>query len=841
MSGLEGTNLEDFSMLDLFKLEVETHAATLNNGLLEMEHSGDGRSADLEALMRAAHSIKGGARIVEIDAAVRVAHALEDCFVALQERGGRLSAEAIDRLLHAVDILTQLAERAQTGEATDDAIINRVVEAVRSVHEGEGAVGTASPAPSRTDATEATEPPKAAEGGHAVAESEPPPSETSIISALPPDTGGASAPAEDDSVAVTDTAPFSSPPAVAQRHPSPPPPSQILSPQPADVATPSAGTPGEADALPQSSETAQSDSGRILRVTAGKLERLMGLAGEVVVGSRWLTPFLESLVLLKRHQNKLSEILDTLQKELEETAGKERAASLVTRARKAAKACNQRLAEQLDHLDGFTSRTTHLSDRLYNEMIGIRMCPFSEGVRGYARMVRDLARELGKSARLEIEGLSTEVDRDILEKLDTALAHLLRNAVDHGIEPPDERRAAGKPETGLIRLCAMHRAGMLLVTVSDDGRGIDPETLRRTILEKRVAPRDIAERLTEPELMEFLFLPKFTTAEAVTEISGRGVGLDAVRSAVHDVGGVVRAFAALGRGITFQMELPLTLSVIRTFLVEISGEPYAFPLARIDRCLCLPPEEIHLAEGRQYFQQNGSNIALIDSHEILDLEPVGGAGGDNFNIVVISDQVHGYGLMVDRFLGECDLVVRPLDPRLGKIPDVSAAAIMLDGSPVLIFDVEDMINSITKLLEGRGRLNRVKATEAGEDVRPPQRILVVEDSFVVREKERRLLESKGYDVDVAVDGMDGWNLLRTNTYDMVLSDIDMPRMNGIELVRQIRASLKLKKLPVIIVSYKSSEEDRLLGLEAGANYYLPKTDFDDTKLINAVIDLIGEP
>jgi two-component system sensor histidine kinase and response regulator WspE len=466
------------------------------------------------------------------------------------------------------------------------------------------------------------------------------------------------------------------------------------------------------------------------------------------------------------------------------------------------------------------------------------MRPFSDGVHGFPRLVRDLARDLGKKVRLEIMGKGTEVDRDILEKLDAPLNHLIRNAVDHGIELPEERVAAGKPETGLLRLEASHRSGMLMITVRDDGRGIDLEKLRRKIVQKKMTTKEMSTQMTEAELMEFLFLPGFSTAKNVTEISGRGVGLDVVHNMVHEVGGVVRAVSNPGEGLTFHIELPLTLSVVRTFLVEIAGEPYAFPLARIDRCLELSPSDIDIVEDRQYFRFDNNNIALLDIHNVLELEtPL--ENREKLFVVVLSDRLNAYGLAVDEFLGECDLVVRPLDHRLGKVPDISSVAVMLDGAPVLIFDVEDLVRSIDNLLAGR-RLRKLNQGFEAIEAQKQKRILVVDDSFTVREMERKLLESKGYQVDTAVDGVDGWNAVRTGSYDMVISDVDMPRMNGIEFVNQIKRHAELKSIPVIIVSYKDKEEDRLAGLQAGANYYLTKSSFQDDSFIRAAVNLIGE-
>jgi two-component system sensor histidine kinase and response regulator WspE len=505
------------------------------------------------------------------------------------------------------------------------------------------------------------------------------------------------------------------------------------------------------------------------------------------------------------------------------------------------------LGDRHNELELFCQRFSNLGDRLYRQVIATHATPFADRGQSFPRMVRDLARELGKKVNLEIIGKSTLVDRDILERLEAPLFHILRNALDHGIETPQERLAVGKPEEGTIRIEVIHRAGMLLIIISDDGRGIDMETLRQEIIRKNHINPEVANQLTENELMEFLFLPGFSTAKIVTEISGRGVGLDVVHSTVREVGGTLRAVSQPGKGLTIYLQLPLTLSVLRTLLVEISKEPYAFGLARIDRVVMLPRTEIIVSENQPFFMLNDQPVGLISAHQVLEL-PSQNINKEYLPIVVISDggsrlnsssRLNYYGLVIDRFMGECSLVVRPLDPRLGKVPNINAAALMDDGSPVLIIDVEDIVRSITKIFAA-GQLSQVNQSSSQTVTKTYKRILVVDDSITVREMERKLLENNGYQVDVAVNGMDGWNAVRSGEYDLVVTDIDMPRMNGFELTTQIRANGKLKHLPVIIVSYKDREEDRIQGLEAGANYYLTKSSFHDRTLLKAVIDVIGE-
>ena len=575
---------------------------------------------------------------------------------------------------------------------------------------------------------------------------------------------------------------------------------------------------------------------RVLRVAAANLNRLMGLAGESLVESRWLRPYAETLLRLKRQQWKLSRTIEDLRGSLSNLALDERTQVHLNEAQQQCAAGLQALADRHAELEQFSRRAANLSHRLYREALASRMRPFADGAHGFPRLVRDLARSLGKEVKLEIVGDATPVDRDVLEKLEAPLTHLLRNAVDHGLERPDERLAAGKPREGTLRLEARHSAGLLLIVVQDDGRGIAFDQLRQAVVRRKLATPEVAEKLGEDELLEFLFLPGFSLREKVTEVSGRGVGLDVVKNMVKTIGGTVRVGTHAGHGTHFQLQLPLTLSVLRALLVEVAGEPYAFPLTRIHSAQRVPRARIELLEGREHIPHDGHRAGLVSARQILDKGAA--PSSDELAVVILGDRAKRFGVVVDQFLGERELVVQPLDPRLGKIKDISATALMPDGSPVLILDAEDVLRSIELLVSG-GRLSQVQSAETASAGRARKRILVVDDSLTVRELERKLLANRGYEVEVAVDGMDGWNAVRTQPYDLVVSDVDMPRLDGIELVRLLKKDPRLKALPVMIVSYKDREEDRQRGLDAGADYYLTKGSFQDETLLQAVADLIG--
>lgn len=774
--------LADEDMLDLFRTEVEMQASVLEEGLIEIEadpHS----SEKITPLMRAAHSIKGAARIVGLDDAVRLAHAMEDLLCAAMDKKVVLGAPSIDALLQGGDLFKRVAEVAASDMA---GWLRENNEELSDLETRLSRLVTPDSESARHCISEAFKDEEPRE-----------------LASTPPVDFEVESPAYETSAQSEDQPAASEIPA---RNAKP-------------TALPSTTSPGT------------------VPVSAENLGRLMGLSGECLVESRRLLSRVKDLYELKSLLSRMPSVLEELRTAtMQPNSANPR--EIIARALKLSGKCRETIVRQIESFETYTLHWENLSNRLYNEAIGTKMRPFRDGVQGFPRMVRDMARNLGKKINLRITGETTKVDRDILVKLEAPLTHLLRNACDHGIELPEERLAAGKHREGTIDLGASHRAGMLTVTVNDDGRGIDIEKIRGKVVERAMVPAEIAGNLTQSELMDFLFLPGFSTAGSVTEVSGRGVGLDVVMSMVQEVRGTVSARSVLGQGTFFSLELPVTLSTIRVLLAEISGEAYAFPLTRLDSVLMVPRDRIEIIEGRQYYSHDGRNIGLVSACQPLGLKLVS-MEVEQLPVMVVSDKLNRYGVVVERLLGEVELVVQPLDPRLGKVPNISAASVAEDGSPVLIIDIDDLVRSVDNTLSG-GRVARIERPDVLAGRAGPKRILVVDDSITVREVERRLLENHGYEVEVAVDGMDGWNAVRTGKYDLVISDVDMPRKDGIEMVKNIRQDPATRHLPVVILSYKDREEDRIRGMEAGADYYLTKSSFYDETFLKAVADLIGE-
>jgi two-component system sensor histidine kinase and response regulator WspE len=746
-------DLSGFSMLDLFRMEARQQARVLTDGLLLLERGG-ASPALLESMMRAAHSLKGAAAIVGQDAVVRLAHAIEDVFVAAQQGRLAIDGAGADTLLDGVDLMLHLAAPAAgTGAITAG---------------GDGAAA-------HLDTLLAA------------------------LEALPAAPVRAPAPA--------------APPAIAAAAPPVPPAAPAPEAPPLQVPPAAAGPAFDAG------------------------DELQALAGQARLHAGRLRPWIDSLQRYKRQQRSAWEALDRLQEALAAGADPrllELAQLVAERARPLRDGLQQIILDAEHH----ERQAASVSARLVDEVRALRMCRFGEGVHGLPRMVRDLARSLGKDVQLLVEGADTLVDRAVLARIEGPLNQLLRNAVDHGMETPGERMGAAKPACGTIRLTARHRGGMLVIEVGDDGRGVDHERIRRAAVARKLAAPGFAPGLGQAELMEFLFLPGFSLKDSANEISGRGVGLDVVHETVRRLNGTVRAESRAGAGFPgfhVVITLPLTQSIVRALLVEVAGDNYALPIARVERVLRLARADVRTLSGREYVHLDGAHLGLVPAAQVLELGD--SAPAESLAVIVIGSGQERYGLVVDDLCGEQSLSVQPLEPTFGKLRDVAAGALLDDGRPALILDVPDLLLSIARLLgEGASlRLGRADGPAAGS----VRRVLVVDDSLTVREMQRKLLAGRGYRVEVALDGIDGWNSLRGAEYDLVITDIDMPRLDGIGLLGRIRQDPRLHRLPVMIVSYKDRPEDRARGLEAGADYYLAKGSFHDATLLDAVHDLIG--
>ncbi|HEY7605380.1 MAG TPA: response regulator, partial [Actinomycetes bacterium] len=452
----------------------------------------------------------------------------------------------------------------------------------------------------------------------------------------------------------------------------------------------------------------------------------------------------------------------------------------------------------------------------------------------FRRMARDLARDRGKEVSVAVDDGGTEVDRSVLEQIKDPLVHLVRNSVDHGIEPPQARVAAGKPTAGTVSLRARQRGDTLLIEVADDGAGIDPERVRATAVERGLLPAETAAELPDHEALDLVLRSGFSTSPVVTDLSGRGVGLDVVREKVERLHGSIQVASHLGHGTTMTMSLPLSVSTMHCLLLQAGGQTFALPVPGVERIVRVAVDQVHRAEGRQAVQIDGQPVVLASLAEVLGLPPPANGDGHAAKrpvIVVAGGQGRRVGLLVDRLERTQELVVKNLPEPLLRVRHLAGATILGSGRAAMILSSTELVASVEQA-EGT-----VQAAEVAPEA-PPATILVAEDSITTRTLEKSILEGAGYRVRVAGDGAEAWRLLQGDSCDLLLTDVEMPQMDGFELTTKVRADQRLRDLPVVLVTSRDSDEDRERGVRAGADAYVVKGAFDQERLLDTLRRLL---
>ena len=579
--------------------------------------------------------------------------------------------------------------------------------------------------------------------------------------------------------------------------------------------------PVEDDDAPRTPE--HSDS---VRVGAAKVYDLIDVVGEAALGARRVEQVANVLLdLLAEHAR--------WTKSLRLAAGHDELPEQVSLAL-------HRLLAIGDQAQGAGAQLRELTEVQLNRVslvrdgaMGLAMVPLRRVVAAFPRLVREVAAATGKDVALEIEGDDVELDKQVLDGVADALKHLVINAVDHGCEPPADRVVAGKPAQATVRVTARTAGGHVVIEVSEDGRGIDEDVVRAKAAERGLLPADST--LSGSALLALLFTPEFSTAAKVTETSGRGVGLDVVKTSVDELGGSIDVRSDVGGGTTFALTLPVTLGVMRCLIARLGTERFAIPVTSVVESIGLNDAGVTSLAGMPVITRHGQSLPLLDLGDALavpgDREPRAAL------IVRHGDRQVAWS--VDRLEGETELVIKDLGSFIRRVPGVSGATIAGDGNVVCLLDLRDIADRALGL-GGAGITRRTALPEAAGPAQPKARVLVVEDSLGVRELERVILEGAGYHVETAVDGLDGASRLRDgNPADIVISDVEMPGMTGFELTRTIRRTKGWENVPVVIMTSLGNEEHRREGLEAGATAYLLKGEFDQSELVETVRRLIG--
>lgn len=568
---------------------------------------------------------------------------------------------------------------------------------------------------------------------------------------------------------------------------------------PGEAAPPAPPTPPAAAAPPLSSAPVRDGS---LRVPSEKIEALLEQSAELLVARLRV---------------------ETLRARIDE------AAQLARRIRPGDAQAVRELERSLERISTTAASGWLALEQAAEEIDAglreLRMVEFATACQGLDRVARDVAKDCHKQVTLEIEGGETGLDRAIFDRLRDPLVHLVRNAVDHGIETPEQRAARGKPAQGTVRLGAALHGGQLEITVSDDGGGIDVPALQRRARERGIALGG------DDEGTHLVFLPGLSTAATVTGRSGRGVGLDAVRAEIEALRGTVRVSSTPRVGTRFTLTLPFTLTRLRVVLFRCGGQVYAVNSAWVERFIRVAPERVTTVQGRPMLLTDGAPLALVSFAEVVGLDA---ERRDPPRFAIAIDALgKPLALAVDELLDERDLSFRPLGRRLRGARYVSGAAILGDGSLALVLRGTAIAQDAIAVAQ-RTRSAPLAAPEASA----PRRVLLVDDSVTTRALERSILEAAGYDVVTAADGVKAWELLEGESVDVVVSDVDMPQMDGFALVETIRRSPRLRDLPIVLVTARESDADRQRGLDAGADAYIVKSGFRQEALIEAIGDLL---
>ncbi len=501
----------------------------------------------------------------------------------------------------------------------------------------------------------------------------------------------------------------------------------------------------------------------------------------------------------------------------------------------------QALRRELRILTNAAAQNGYLLGRMVDDLLDsakeTTMLPFSTLLELLPRMVRDLARDLGKEVDLKIQGSEIQIDRRILEEMKDPFIHLLRNAVDHGLEKPEKREKQGKPRRGIVRFIVSQTEGdRVEVLVSDDGRGIDPDQIKDIAIGNELLTKGEAERLDEQEVLSLIFRSGVSTSPIVTQLSGRGLGLAIVQERIEKLNGLMAVETRIGMGSSFRIQLPVTLATYRGILVRVGDDLFILPSSHVERVASIPREDVQTIENRATIPLDGRAVSLVHLADSLELPRARNVeeGNGNITVAVLGSGERRIAFQISEVLSEQEVLAKDLGRQLRRVRNIAGATILGSGRVAPILNVRDLLESAAKA-SAQGSMAAVPEDETASRSKS---ILVVEDSITSRMLLKNILETAGYVVKTAFDGMDAYATLRIQDFDMIVTDIQMPRMDGFELTAKIRGDERLREKPVVLVTGLESREDRERGIDVGANAYIVKSSFDQANLLEVVMRLI---
>lgn len=766
--------IEDEELRTLYRDASKDHLAKLEAGFLHLEKQPDDLTP-LKELMRATHSLKGDSRMLGVQDAETLTHQLEDLLSSLETGERRLTPALCDCLYQGLDAVRKIAHEAITGETANVSVFHVLAQLMNA---GEESAEPAEPLDKNQYENQVLpgfETDNSSQPDRLIT------SDGDSVILLPPVKGLA--------------------------------PDADIRPSISDVIIPATAELSNTESELTETGTETIDT---IRVEASKLDTLMTQAGELAVTKRRITRRIDDIdQVLVVWESIAAERLDPL---------------------------GDRLKQLRANVYEDSAQLETLSNDLASGILKLRQLPLSSLFNLFPRMVRDLAKQQGKTINLVVEGGDTQADKRILEEMKAPLTHLIRNAIDHGIEAPSERIAMGKPATATVWLKAQQRGSHIEIEVIDDGRGLSLESIKRTAVRRGLhAEADLAKMDIE-QLHNLIFSPGFSTRTTVTDISGRGVGLDVVRVNVERLKGLVQVHSSPAQGCTFRFTLNTSLATASALIVEVNQTPYAIPVEFVDRMMRVDRQDIFNLEGRSTIRLEEHPLSVAWLTDLLDLPVSVAAQPQKTNpiqpfipCVVLKVGSERLGVFVDALIDQQDIVLKPHSKLLKRVRNIAGATILGTGDVCMVLSPQDLLTSV----QDKNADSPVSTVTDWDIPMTKPKVLLVEDSIPIRTQVRRILEGAGYQVTTAVDGLDGFEKLQQeDSFDAVVSDVEMPNLDGLELTTRIRQETKYENLPIILVTTLAQDDDKQRGTAAGADAYITKGDFEQSLLIHTLRSLI---
>ena len=758
--------MEDF-LIEAFELIEQ-----IDHDLVELESNPE----DLELLnriFRVAHTVKGSSSFLNFDVLTELTHHMEDVLNKARKGELKITPDIMDVVLESVDMMKGLLEsiRDNGSDSAAGIDIKNICVRLTQISEGEApsaaAEAPAAPSPELVKEPEPVVP--AEEAAPEVSDAE--------LSKLSDSEVEAEIErllkvrkAEDQARRASKGIAPKSPEEIA--------PATSAAPAPAPKPAPSRERDADKKVPAASSNSAVAQE-QTIRVEVKRLDHLMNLIGELVLG-----------------KNRLLKIYDDVEERYE----------------------GEKFLEELNQV---VSSLSLVTTDIQLAVMKTRMLPIAKVFNKFPRMIRDLSRDLGKQIDLEISGEETELDKSIVEEIGDPLVHIIRNSCDHGIEDPETRKAMGKPEKGLVQLKAYNEGNHIVVEIVDDGKGLDADMLKAKSIEKGIITEREADAMSEKEAFGLIFKPGFSTAAKVTNVSGRGVGMDVVKTNIEKLNGIIDIESEVGKGTVMKLKIPLTLAIIQSLLVGTQEEFYAIPLASVLETVRVPIDDIYTIDGKNVLRLRDEVLSLVRLSDVFGVEKVFD-GGDHTYVVIIGVAEAKLGIIVDTLVGQEEIVIKSMGDYLQNIPGIAGATIRGDGRVTLIIDVGAMMEMAKDIkVDIRAEIeDSTKAKEKPSDYK----VLIVDDSKMDRTIMQKALEPTGVTIIEATNGVEALNVIKSgeHSFDAILIDIEMPRMDGYTLAGEIRKYSKYRNLPLIAVTSRTSKTDRLRGVEVGMTEYITK-------------------